>query len=199
MIKLIIIGCGGHAQSSIDIIERTKKFKIVGIVDDNYKEKENSYKFLGTDKDLPKLRNKYEQAFIGIGHIETAENRIKIFRKLKKLNFKLPKIISSSAIISNRASLSESTIICENVLIGPDVEIGKNSIINNFCQIEHGTTIGDYTHISTRVTLNGDVSIGDRTFVGSSTVVKHGVKIGSNCFIRMGSVITKNVKDNEKI
>ena len=199
MTKLIIIGSGGHSKSSIEVINRSKKFKIIGIVDDNYQKNENSYKFLGNDNDLVKLRKKYKYAFIGVGQLETPKKRIKIYNQLKKLNFTLPKIISSSAIVSKRVLISEGTIIFENVLIGPDVIIGKNSIINNFCLIEHGVSIGDNTHVSTRVTLNGDVSIGDRTFVGSSTVVKHGVKIGSNCFIRMGSIITKNVKDNEKI
>ena len=199
MTKLIIIGSGGHSKSSIEVINRSKKFKIIGIVDDNYQKNENSYKFLGNDNDLVKLRKKYKYAFIGVGQLETHKKRIKIYNQLKKLNFTLPKIISSSAIVSKRVSISEGTIIFENVLIGPDVIIGKNSIINNFCLIEHGVSIGDNTHVSTRVTLNGDVSIGNGTFIGSSSVVKHGIKIGSNCFIRMGSVITKNVKDNEKI
>ena len=70
--------------------------------------------------------------------IRNTQKRIKIYNQLKKLNFTLPKIISSSAIVSKRVSISEGTIIFENVLIGPDVIIGKNSIINNFCLIEHG-------------------------------------------------------------
>ena len=34
--KIIIIGAGGHARSSIDIIEGTKKFEIIGCFDKNY-------------------------------------------------------------------------------------------------------------------------------------------------------------------
>ena len=31
--KIIVIGAGGHAKSCIDILESTKKFKLVGIVE----------------------------------------------------------------------------------------------------------------------------------------------------------------------
>ena len=71
MTKLVIIGSGGHAKSSIEVIKRAKKFKIVGLVDDKYPKNENNYKLLGADKDLVKLRKKYKHAFIGVGQLET--------------------------------------------------------------------------------------------------------------------------------
>ena len=36
-IKLALIGGGGHAVSCIDVIEKTNKYKIVGLVDDKSK------------------------------------------------------------------------------------------------------------------------------------------------------------------
>ena len=33
MKKLILIGAGGHAKSCIDVIENTKKYKILGLLD----------------------------------------------------------------------------------------------------------------------------------------------------------------------
>ena len=32
-----------------------------------------------------------------------------------------------------------------------------------------------------------------------NTFVKEGISIGSNCFIRMGSIINKNIANNEKV
>ena len=36
--NIIIIGAGGHATSCVDVIEKTKKFKIIGLVDKKKKE-----------------------------------------------------------------------------------------------------------------------------------------------------------------
>jgi len=35
--KIILIGAGGHSTSCIDVIEKTKKFIIVGLVDKKIK------------------------------------------------------------------------------------------------------------------------------------------------------------------
>ena len=32
LIKICILGFGGHAKSCVDLIESTKKFKIIGII-----------------------------------------------------------------------------------------------------------------------------------------------------------------------
>ena len=49
--------------------------------------------------------------------------------------------------------------------IGPNVKIGKNCIINNYSHLEHDCQIGDNSHISTRVVLNGSVIVGNETFM----------------------------------
>ena len=198
MDNLIIIGSGGHALASTNVIESLKKYKIKGVVD-NKSNINLDYPFLGKDEDLPDIRNKYESAFIGIGYIKEYRTRLKIFKKLKELRFNLPTILSPKSIYSKNISIDEATIVMPGVVIGPKVEIGKNSIINTSSVLEHGTSVGSNTHISTNVTLNGDVNIGDGTFIGSGTLVKEGVSIGSNCFIKMGSIITNNINNNEKI
>ena len=37
MEKILIIGAGGHAKSVIDVVESTKKYKIIGLIDNNTK------------------------------------------------------------------------------------------------------------------------------------------------------------------
>ena len=41
MIKIILVGAGGHAKSCIDVIETVKNFKIVGLIDNNLNKKKN--------------------------------------------------------------------------------------------------------------------------------------------------------------
>jgi len=43
----------------------------------------------------------------------------------------------------------------------------------------------------------GHVEIGDFTFVGARSIICNDVKIGRNCIIGAGSIVTKDIPDNE--
>ena len=55
MKKIILIGAGGHCVSCIDVIENQRKFKIVGLIDNNKKNFLFNYRILGSDKELKKI------------------------------------------------------------------------------------------------------------------------------------------------
>ena len=56
MKKIILIGAGGHARASIDVIEQCDKYNIVGlIVKKKPAPKVFGYPVLGTDKELKKI------------------------------------------------------------------------------------------------------------------------------------------------
>ena len=187
--KIILIGSGGHSEACIDVLEVEKRFKILGLVDTKKNNVLNKYKVIDKLTNLKKLRNKSRYALIAIGQIKSPALRIKIYQKLKKLNFNLPIIISPKAIISKFSRIEEGTIIMHGAYVGPNTQIGKNCIINTNAHIEHGCIIEDNCHISTSSVLNGNVKIGSGTFVGSGSIFKEDIKVPKNSFIKMGSII----------
>ena len=90
MKKIIIIGCGGHANSCIEIIENSKEFKIYGLVCDKKKGKFNKNKILGSDKSLGIIKKNCSNAFIGIGQIKSYRIR-ENFLNFKKKGFNYQK------------------------------------------------------------------------------------------------------------
>tara|TARA_Y100000816_G_C26085300_1_gene572582 strand:- start:468 stop:1079 length:612 start_codon:yes stop_codon:yes gene_type:complete len=199
MKELILIGAGGHCLSCIDVIELQNKYKIVGLIDKKSKNRKFKYKILGKDDDLKKIFKKHKIALVTLGHIEDFKKRIQTFKMIKKIGFKLPKVISPTAYVSPRAFIGEGTIVMHGAIINAGVKIGKNCIINTKSLIEHGVTVGDNCHLSTGSILNGNVRIDSNSFIGSHSVVKQGVKIGKKCFINANIFIDKDVKDNLKI
>ena len=201
MNKLIIIGCGGHARSCLDIIIDTKDYDISGfIIDDEefkHKNKFLDYPVLGNDSDLEVLYSRFQNAFIGIGQIKDPNPRLNLFTKLKKIGYKLPLITSLSAQISKNSSIEEGSIIMNQVLVNSRAFIGKNCIINNKALIEHDVTVHDNCHISTGAILNGDVTVGQNTFIGSGAVIKNGVSIGDNCIISAGVFLNSDLEDHQ--
>lgn len=199
--KIILIGSGGHAVSTINLIESNKHFKIVGIVNQNRKIKNlMNYPIIGTDKDLKRIIRSYtKNCCIGIGQIKDYKIRTSVFDRLKKIGFILPTIISKNSDINKSTKIGEGTVIFHNCIINSNVSIGKNCIINNGVIIEHDSIIGDNCHISTGAIINGSVKIGKNSFIGSGAIVKNNTQIGNNVVIGMGKRIKKSIKSNSTI
>jgi len=195
--KIIIVGSGGHANSCLEILKQLEDFKIIGSVDNHKKfNSEIKYPLLGNNDDLIKIKKTADYAIIGIGQIKDFTPRVKIFKLLKKLDFKLPVIISKNAYVSNNAKISEGSIIMNHCLINTHVSIGQNCIINNKALIEHNSIIEDNCHISTGCIINGNVKIGKNTFIGSGSIINNNISVGKNCIISSGSIINKNISNN---
>jgi sugar O-acyltransferase (sialic acid O-acetyltransferase NeuD family) len=193
--EIILIGGGGHCKSCVEVIESENKYSIAGIIDtkENIGQTVLGYPIIGCDDDLAQLKNKYNYALITVGQIKSANVRIKLFNQLKELNFILPVIIASSAIVSKHSKIDEGTIIMHQCMINANVEIGKNNIINTKALIEHDAKIGDHCHISTNSVINGTVHIGNENFIASNTTFVNNLTTTNNVFVGISAVVTKNL------
>ena len=187
--QIILIGGGGHCKSVIDVIEQEGRFEIAGIIEKYVGESEAvlGYPLIGTDDELEKLRQEYSYAFVTIGHLASNKVRVKLFEKLKVLEFNIPVIISPLAYVSKHARVARGTVVMHHALLNAAVDVGENCIINSKALLEHDVVVGDNSHISTGAILNGGVSVESNSFVGSGAVVKQGSNISG--FIKMGSVV----------
>ena len=79
------------------------------------------------------------------------------------------------------------------VIVNADARIGKGTILNTCCSVDHDDQIGQYCHISVGAHLAGTVKTGDNVFIGVGGIVKNNVQICSNVVIGAGAVVVKNV------
>ena len=195
--NIILIGGGGHCKSCIDVIEREKKFKIIGIIDSKEKlgQKILNYPIIGTDSDIEEIAKKCDYFLITLGQIMSSQSRIKLFKKVKELGKCMPTIISPTSTVSNHTNIGEGTIIMHNAVINALSTIGQNCIINTGALIEHDSFIKDHCHISTKATINGKCTINNGTFIGSGAIINHGLEIANNCIIGSGTVVIKSITD----
>lgn len=191
--KLLIIGAGGHSMSCLEVILLENKFSVIGFTDNKIKINLNSFKVLGSDRDIHKIRKKCKNILIGLGGINDIKLRWLIYKRAKKLKFNFPVIVSPRSYISNFASLDDGTIVMNDVIVNSNSKIGKNCILNNKTLIEHDVKIGNNTHVATGAIINGGVKIGNNVFIGSGCIIKENVSIKSNSIIGMGSIVLKNV------
>lgn len=190
---LILIGGGGHCKSVIEVAE-SAGYNILGILDrpEEVGKHVLDYKVIGTDDDIPQYVDKAEFV-ITVGFIKNPAIRIKLYNKVKEVGGKLATIIASTAHVSKYATLSEGIVIMHQAVVNAGANVGVNSIINTFANIEHDAKIGVQCHISTGTMVNGDCKVGDRCFIGSQSVLANGIEIGEDIIVGAGSFIRKNI------
>ncbi|MDH5691806.1 MAG: NeuD/PglB/VioB family sugar acetyltransferase [Gammaproteobacteria bacterium] len=188
--NLVLVGGGGHCLSCIDVIEQTKQFRIVGILDVTNKvgSRVSDYPVLGTDENIEEHINKDCAFIVTIGQIRSVEARLRIFSRLKKSGALLPTIISPRSYVSRFAELGQGTIIMHDVIVNANATVGENCIINTKAIIEHGANVGDHCHISTAAVINGDCVVSSKSFVGSNAVCVEGTFLKEESFVKAGSL-----------
>ena len=139
--EIILIGGGGHSLVVAETIETAKKWAIIGFVDPNQNSPLSSlgYNWLGNDKLLNNLVEKFKNFHISIGQIQSSKTRSTIFNKVKSLGGYLPALISKTSIVSDKAKISDGCLIGVRAIINPFAIIQENTIINTNAIIEHGS------------------------------------------------------------
>ncbi len=189
MVKIILIGGGAHANACIDVIETSKKNKVLYLVDKK-KIQKNGFKLI-LEKEFVKKKIKGKNLHISVGQLKTGHIRHKIFKFYKKKGCKFPKILSKNSYISKKSRIGEGTIVLHNSVINRNVTIGKNCIINTGSIIEHDVKIEDDVHIAPGSIILGNCVIKSKTFIGSGSIIKQNTIVEKNSIIPANSYIKK--------
>ena len=185
---LLLIGCGGHARSLIDVVESSGRWHVRGLVGlpEQVGEDVLGYPVLGCDHDLPSLRQQCAHALLAVGQIGLPSRRQRLAQELERLGFALPPVISGRAHVSRHAQLGVGTSLGHGVIVNAGASVGDYCILNSNALIEHDAVIGDYCHISTGALVNGGTRIGIGSFIGSGAVLREALNLPPQTVISAG-------------
>lgn len=198
MEKMIIVGCGQHANVVIYNINMQQEYLLMGYFDaedgkigsfiNGYQVFENYQKC-----DLNKLIAKYNtnKFFVGFGNMRY---RKKVYESFVNAGWEAVNIFHPNAVISEGAIIGKGVLIEAGCLVTPNPIIGNNVVINTGSQVNHDNVVENHVYIASGVILSGGVSLGENSLIDDGVVVSLGRKIGKNCIIGAGSVVTKDVK-----
>ena len=139
---MLVVG-GGHCVSCIDLIEQTKDYRIIGILEKNPDHIGNifDYPVLGDDKLISDLIDENVKILVTIGQILNPKPRVHAFERARKFGAKFINVVSTTSYVSRRAKISEGTVVImvQSKFNGKD---WFNCIINSQALVEHGSFIG---------------------------------------------------------
>ncbi len=198
MEKIIVIGGGGHAKSVISVIKKMGRFQILGYIDLSDKGPILGVGYLGDDRQLASIKNRYPdcQAAIGIGYVELSSKREGIQQQLSALGFELPVLISPTAVINEDVRIGRGTVIHDGVIINVDSVIGECVILNTKSSIDHDCRIGNFVHIAPGATLNGGVIIGKNSIIGTGSTIIQYKSVCDNCVIGAGAIVVEDCQNS---
>lgn len=194
--KVVIYGTGKMAEFICYSFNNDSPHEVVAFCVDNDYVPEIETKLLG----LPILS--FEQALVQypkdkyLMHIAIGRNsaRESIYHKVRKAGYAFANYISSKANVWPDLSVGENVFIDQFCAIHPFVSVGNNCMLIG-ARVGHHTTIRDNVLLSANI-LAGNVTVGHNSFLGINSSVKEDVCIGNNNVIGAGVFITKNTEDN---
>ena len=107
--------------------------------------------------------------------------------------FRFPQI--GGVIIGNHVEIGGNTCIDRGAL--SDTILEDYSKVDNLCHIAHNVHIGKNAVVVACAEVSGSCVIGEDTWVGPNACIRDQHNVGSNTMVGMGSVVVKNVGDNE--
>jgi hypothetical protein len=139
MKPLLLLGCGGHARSLIDLIETEGQWRIHGLVGlpEQMGATVLGYPVIGTDADLPNLRAACPAAVLAVGQLPDPTPRQRLAGLLEQLGFHCPVLISPHAVVSRHARLGAGTVVAHGAIVNAGAVVGAHCILNSRALIEH--------------------------------------------------------------
>lgn len=185
---VLLVGCGGHSRSLIDVIEAEDKWEIVGLIGlpEQIGERVLGYQVIGSDDDLKGLVRDVRYAVIAVGQVPDSIIRRHLAELIDDLGFTSPVIVSPYAVVSKHAVLGAGTVVGHGAIVNAGAVVGLHCIINSRALIEHDVSVKDHCHVSTGALVNGSVKIGPDSFVGSGAVIREGIKLPAKTIISAG-------------
>lgn len=201
ILRVIIIGAGGHGQVVADILlavaEAGGDIDLAGYLDDDaalHGKILLERPVLGPVNSLGEIE--HDGVIVAIGDNRT---RQRVFDMLEARGAHPVTACHPRAAIARGVSVGDGCAICAGVVVNPGSVVGKNVILNTGCTVDHHNVIGDHAHIAPGAHLGGGVNVGEGALIGMGATVLPGMAAGNWCAVGAGACVTRPVPDGQTV
>ena len=199
MENIVLIGGGLHGNVCLDIFEKGKEYKVIGIIDSYAEIGSNlhGYKVIGKQEDIIELADEYDfkAGFIAIGE---NYSRNLVYKEIinRISDFKFVNAIHPSVQIGRNVKLGVGIALMAGVKVNPECVIEDFCILNTGAQLEHNCYMGEFSHLSAASITGGKVNIGKLSLITLGVTIIDRINIGENTVVGSGAVVLKDLPDN---
>lgn len=201
--KVVILGGGGIASIAAWIMDRRGDAECIGLVNDiapvgSEIGTKKKFMVIGTSDSVPELLKNPDYKFFIAFHGMQREKEV--YEKICAFHIpddRLYSPIDPSAVIAyDYSEIGPGVMVAPLAQIGPDVTIGKNTVVLGNAFVGHDSKIGEFCHIATNAIVGALIEIGNACHIGMNATIREKTKIGNYCLVGMGAVVLKDIEDN---
>jgi len=192
--EIILIG-GFH-----EIVELAEScgYTVAGIFDNTMVGTYCDCPVLGNDQDAAKYFSKYAKIPVVITP-DQPQLRSKLVAYYKALGYSFANLISPGARLSRSCHIGTGVVIQDMVHVSSNATIHDFVKLNSLCNIMHDSVIGEFSTVAPNAVILGRVTIGDYSYIGANATILPGRKTGCFAMVGAGSVVTRDVPENEVV
>lgn len=170
----------GYLNDRVEQGETIEGYPVFGKTTDSKKFVEDGYFFINT-----------------ILRIDGQQERVDMFKQLGVPDARLATFIHPLTYIAPNVKFGHGTVVMPNVSISSGTSFGVGCIIMVGATIGHDNSIGNYCHFAAQACVGAYTKIADGVHIGLNATTRENISIGKNATLGMGSVLTKDIGDNE--
>ncbi|WP_413988516.1 acetyltransferase [Labrys okinawensis] len=120
-------------------------------------------------------------------------DRLMLASRLKDLGLAPRTLVHPAANVAVDASLQEGSQVLMGSAISACATIGRFTIINTRASVDHDCRIGDGVHVAPGATLCGQIQVGDGAFVAAGATILPRLRVGADAIVGAGAIVTRDV------
>lgn len=193
MVRVILIGAGGHARVCLEALQDDDTHVVVGAVSSDGSAIDHlGVPMLGSVRDLAATMttHRIDQVFVAIGD-NNARRRASESGQADDVAFATA--FSRFARVSRTALVEAGAALLPGATVNAATVIGRGAIVNTNASIDHDCRIGAFAHIAPGVAIAGGVTIGAGALIGIGSRVLPGLTVGDGAIVGAGAVVVNDV------
>jgi sugar O-acyltransferase (sialic acid O-acetyltransferase NeuD family) len=196
--RIFLVGCSGHANVVLDIVEKEGRYKVAGIID-SFAVPETQIlglTVLGTESDLPRLIDEQDcaAALVAIGDNFSRQQMVNRIRSVAP-QLEFVKAVHPSAQIARNVSVGIGTVVMAGAVINSATRVGEHCIVNTKASIDHDNTWANFSSIAPGATTGGNVTVGECAAISLQAGIVHGRRIGAHSVVGAGAIVLNDIPD----
>lgn len=196
MKPLIILGAGGFARETLDIVEAinsiSPRWEMLGFIVDaqygNAGQIVNDKPILGSFEELAHYPNAYVVCGVGSPQI-----RRHMIQRVQPYSVQFANLIHPSVIKTRWMHLGEGVVIAAGCVMSNALAIGDHVHLNPSCTIGHDVEIEAFVSLAPGVLISGNVHLEEGAYVGTGARVIEKKTVGTWSIVGAGSTVIKDV------
>lgn len=195
--NIVLLGGGGHGSDVLGLIEDLDRISdvrlnVVAVADDYWKRKDR-FQERGIAL-VHGLEQSYHLATHFIATVGYPAGRMRVAEKAQQAGLEscIP-LVHPLANLGPQVAIGRGSIVLGLSSFSPGATIGDHCYISHGVLIGHNTEIAAFTSVMPGASVSGDVIIGTGALIGAGAVITEGITIGENAVVGAGAVVVKNV------